>query len=66
MRVTAINREQGLAITDSGVACGVSAWIDADGDETDDRAAAVVAVVPLPDGQFETVDLRDFDPVEVN
>lgn len=66
MRVTAINRAQRIAITDTGLACAVSVWIDGDGDETNDAAAAVVAVVPLPDGRWETVDLRDFDAVEVH
>lgn len=66
MHVIAINRSAGLAVTDIGVACAVSVWIDGDGDETDDRAAAVVAVVSLPNGKWESVDLREFDQVEAH
>ena len=61
MHVTAINIAQRLAITDTGIACGVSVWIDSDGDETDGPETAVCAVVHLPDGMWETVDLREFD-----
>lgn len=66
MYITAINRAQRLATTNTGTACAVAAWIDEGGEETDDASAAVVAVVPLPNGKWETVDLRDFDAVEVH
>lgn len=66
MHVTSINRAQGLAVTDTGVACAITHWFDADGDLTDDRASAVSCVVPLPNGKWEAVDLGDFDPVEVH
>lgn len=61
MSVIAINRAQGLAVTDADAVCPVSTWLDADGDETADAEAAVVAVVALPNGKWAAVDLREFE-----
>lgn len=66
MHIVAFHRAQGLAVTDAGQACVVSVWIDAEGQEIDDPADAVAAVVPLPDDRWEAVDLRDFDSVEMH
>ena len=39
--------------------------LDSDGGETDNVNDAVVIIVPLPDGKWEAVDLRDFEKVEI-
>lgn len=59
--VIAVNRGERLAITDGDVLGSIEAWLDGEGDETDDAAAAVVAIVHWPDGSWSPVDLRDFD-----
>ena len=66
MKIVAINKKNKLAITDCNIACGVQTWIDSEGEETDDVDAAVCAVVPLPNGQWASVDLRNFENVKAH
>ena len=66
MQVQEINVRQRIALTDTGEPCSISVLLDDDGDETDDHDCAVVAVVLLPNGKWEAVDLRLFDAVRIS
>jgi hypothetical protein len=66
MQVVAISRSEAAAVLDDGSVCPFSNMFDMDGDETDDIAEAVCAVVPLPDGTWEAVDFGEFDPVAIH
>lgn len=59
--IVSVNRWDRLALTDAGDVCGVQTFLDEEGDETDDPAAAVVAVGQLPDGRWFSVDMRDYE-----
>lgn len=61
VNVIAINRSERLAITDADAIGSIETWLGAEGDETGDTAAAVVAIVHWPDGSWSPVDLRNFD-----
>ncbi|MDB5620517.1 hypothetical protein [Tardiphaga sp.] len=66
MPVIAINRSEGAAILNDGTTAQFSNMLDICGDETDNMAEAVCAVVPLPDGMWEVVDFSQFDPVAIH
>lgn len=66
MQVSAINIGQGMALTDTDETCAISVLLDDDGDETDVPERALVAVVLLPNGKWEAVDLRLFDAVRIS
>lgn len=61
VNVIAVHRGERLAITDTDIIGIIKAWLDDEGDETNDANAAVVAIVHWPDGSWSPVDLRDFD-----
>lgn len=61
VNVIALNRGERLALTNADIIGGIEVWLDDEGDETDDAAAAVVAIVRWPDGSWSPVDVWDFD-----
>lgn len=66
MQVTAINRSDGSAILDTGQIVHFSVMLDVDGNETDDIADCVVAVAPLPNGDWAVIDFSEFEQVSVH
>lgn len=66
MEVIAINRSEACAVLNTGHIANFSVMLDRDGDETDDVAEALVAVVPLPDGRFVVIDFSEFETVTVH
>jgi hypothetical protein len=63
MQVIAISRSEAIAVLDDGTTAQFSNMFDRDGDETEDVAEAVTAVVRMPDGMWEVLDLQEFEPV---
>lgn len=62
--VAFLNLSQGLAILTDGRVCEITTLIDSDGDITDAPASAVVCVAQTPSGNWLTIDLDAFEPME--
>jgi hypothetical protein len=60
IRVTAVNIADKVVLTDCGNVVPVTYMMDADGEETEDAAAALVWVVLLPDDSWAALDLREY------
>jgi hypothetical protein len=66
MEVIAINRSEACAILDNGTIIHFALMLDIHQDETDDVSEAVVAVAPLPDGNWTVIDFSKFETVSVH
>jgi hypothetical protein len=66
MEIVAVNRAERFALTDSGDICPITNLFDAFGDETDDASDAVAAVARIDADHWFTIDLTQFEPVEVH
>ncbi|WP_037076088.1 hypothetical protein [Neorhizobium vignae] len=64
--IEAINCSGRVALAADGRVGHITNLFDAEGNETDDVATAISAVVKLADDQWLTVDLLAFQPAEVN
>lgn len=59
--VEAVNQSDGLVLLATGEVVPIDTFLDDEGDETDDRDEAVVAVAgPTADGKWLSVALTDF------
>lgn len=66
MQVTAICRSEACAILDTGHIVHFALMLDIEQQETDDVGEAVVAVAPLPDGNWVVIDFSEFETVSVH
>lgn len=66
MDVIAINRREASAILENGTIIHFSLMLDMDGEETDDMEQSIVAVAPLPDGNWCVIDFSQFETVAVH
>lgn len=66
MQIVAINKSEGCAILDNGTFIHFALILDHDGEETDDASEAVVAVAPLPNGEWVVIDFSEFETVQVH
>ncbi len=64
--VAFLNFSQGLAILTAGRVCEITTLIDSDGDITKAPDDAVVCVAQTPSGDWLTIDLDVFEPMETN
>lgn len=64
--IVAVSRSRRVAITDDGRECSLTNLFDDFGDEIDDVTRAVAAVCQLPDGQWASIDLTQFEAVAVH
>lgn len=64
--VVAINKPQRIVILDDESLAPFDTLIDQNGDVTDDTDDAVCVLVKLPDGEWETVTISDFEPQWLN
>jgi len=55
-----------MAVAEDGRLGEITNLFDAEGEDTDDVALAVVAVVKLADDEWCTVDLTAFQPARLN
>lgn len=55
-----------VAVLEDGTEIPLETLLDCDGDETEDLDDAVVAVAPLPNGKWVTIDLTAFAPHQVH
>lgn len=66
MEVIAICRRDACAILDTGHIVHFAVMLDIEQQETDDVSEAVVAVAPLPDGNWVVIDFSQFETMAVH
>lgn len=66
MQVTAINLSEACAILDTGHIVHFATMLDMEGNETEDVSECVVAVAPLPNGNWVVIDFSEFETVSVH
>lgn len=64
--ISAVNCSERMAVAEDGRLGEITNLFDAEGEDTDDVALAVVAVVKLADDEWCTVDLTGFQPARLN
>jgi hypothetical protein len=64
--IIAIHRGRKVAVAEDGSECPFTDMLDCLGEETDDAAEAVAAIVLLPDGRWAAIDLRAFGGEALN
>lgn len=64
--VAAISKEERCAVLTDGRICEFATMYDAEGDETDEVEAAVIAVAPHPEGTWLVLQLHEFDGMTIH
>ena len=60
----AVNRTDETVLLSDGQIIPVESWLDDEAEPTDEVDLAMFAICELPDGDWLTVDLREFESVE--
>lgn len=63
VEITSINLEQMMAICEAGKTHKITDLIDADGENTDEKSEAIVAIIALEYGGFTVIETKDFEEV---
>lgn len=67
LSVEMLHRKQEIVVFSDGSSAPITNWVDAWGDDCGPNDHPVSAVAgPDSNGQWHSVDLSEFDPVEVN